>query len=72
LGYYHRDLKPDNILISDNTWKIGDLGLVSRRNNEFNLDKVAALIGPRGWYSPEALNKYLTEDKNLEFSYDCM
>ena len=34
IGYYHRDLKPDNILMFDDTWKIGDLGLIAFRDKD--------------------------------------
>lgn len=27
LGYYHRDIKPDNIFMINGTWKVGDLGV---------------------------------------------
>lgn len=59
LGYYHRDIKPDNILMFGNTWKIGDLGLVAYRNEDW--DDKNEFIGPKGWISPEAMNKYLSE-----------
>jgi len=68
LGYYHRDLKPDNILMFDNQWKIGDLGLVASRDDDF--DKTCEWIGPRGWMSPESMNKFLTEDVD-GLNYDC-
>lgn len=70
-GYYHRDIKPDNILIADNTWKIGDLGLVDHRELDFKIDKRGEWIGPRGWQSPESLNKFLTEGRSWEGKYDC-
>lgn len=70
-GYYHRDIKPDNIFFVGNTWKIGDLGLVSERDGISELDRVADFIGPRGWISPEVMNKYLTESKGFEYVYDC-
>jgi serine/threonine protein kinase len=70
-GYYHRDLKPDNIFVNDTTWKIGDLGLVDHREGEYLIDSINEIIGPRGWLSPEAMNKYLTMDKELLFKYDC-
>lgn len=72
LGYYHRDIKPDNIFVVDGTWKIGDLGLVAKRNSP-SLDKSQDFIGPRGWISPETMNKYLSEDvpgKNFDCSID--
>lgn len=71
LGFYHRDLKPDNILIFDNTWKIGDLGLIAFRDRDNNLyDKKNDFIGPKGWLSPEAMNKYLQSDNN-KYQFDC-
>lgn len=70
LGYYHRDLKPDNILIFDNTWKIGDLGLIAYRDEDELYDKKNEFIGPKGWLSPEAMNKYLNCGEN-EYGFDC-
>lgn len=72
LGYYHRDIKPDNIFIADGTWKIGDLGLIAKRNAP-SLDKLQDFIGPRGWISPETMNKYLSEGvagKNFDCTID--
>jgi serine/threonine protein kinase len=64
--YYHRDIKPDNFfLIGEGLWKIGDLGLVSKRNIQNNKQE---FIGPRGWTSPEAMNKYLTKPSNRIFN----
>lgn len=60
LEYYHRDIKPDNIFIVNGIWKIGDLGLIQMRNT-VSFDRDGALVGPRGWLSPEAMNKYLSE-----------
>ena len=69
LGYYHRDIKPDNILIyHESQWKIGDLGLVTRRDLDY--DRQKEFIGPKGWLSPEAMNKYLAEGRG-EKKIDC-
>ncbi len=71
LGYYHRDLKPDNIFITqDNKWKIGDLGLIDNRDAD-SLDYISEFIGPKGWMTPEAMNKYLCEGKGFSFSHNC-
>lgn len=70
IGYYHRDLKPDNILMFDDTWKIGDLGLIAFRNEDNIYDKKNDFIGPKGWLSPEAMNKYLQADNNI-YKFDC-
>ena len=71
LGFYHRDIKPDNIFVMGKTWKIGDLGLISERDEDDDIDKKNEFIGPRGWITPEAMNKFLCEGKQLEFNYDC-
>ena len=70
LGCYHRDLKPDNILMFDNIWKIGDLGLIAFRDEDELYDKKNEFIGPKGWLSPEAMNKYLSYDDS-EYKFDC-
>lgn len=61
LDCYHRDIKPDNILLFDKELKIGDLGLIRYRNEDTR--DLFGLIGPKGWISPEAMNKYLNEEK---------
>jgi len=73
--YYHRDIKPDNIFLfyedgeerEKLVWKIGDLGLVADREKDY--DDLGEKIGPFGWLSPEAVNKFLTEKAQLGF--DC-
>jgi serine/threonine protein kinase len=72
LGYYHRDIKPDNIFMIDDVWKIGDLGLLSERNRTGEIDKVGEPIGPKGWMTPESMNKYLCEGKSFTFNHDCV
>ena len=72
LGYYHRDIKRDNIFMINGIWKVGDLGLIQMRNKP-SLDDKGELVGPRGWLSPEAMNKYLSEKvegKNFDCNID--
>ena len=58
---YHRDIKPDNILLFERELKIGDLGLIRYRNED--IEDAKGIIGPKGWISPEAMNKYLNDEK---------
>ncbi len=71
LDYYHRDIKPDNIFMVGKNWKIGDLGLLGNRNSDFDLDRKGEAIGPRGWMSPESMNKYLCEEHDFPFHFNC-
>ncbi len=72
LGYYHRDIKPDNIFMIGDEWKIGDLGLVAERDKFNEIDKVGEFVGPKGWMSPESMNKYLCEDKGFAYKHNCV
>lgn len=68
MDYYHRDIKPDNFfLTTENEWKIGDLGLVAKRNTPNEIDEEQEYIGPKGWTSPEVMNKVLTTEQNTRF-----
>lgn len=76
-GYYHRDIKPDNVFlfikkdedgVVSFSWKIGDLGLIGERDKDY--DDFGERIGPFGWISPEAMNKYLTEKYII--GHDCI
>jgi len=70
LGFYHRDIKPDNIFIIGENYKIGDLGLVEKREEDSKIDEFGQFIGPRGWTSPEAMNKYLCENTPNPYNFD--
>lgn len=70
LNYFHRDIKPDNIFMTESIWKIGDLGLLDERNKLDLIDDEAEPIGPRGWMSPESMNKYLTEGKKFKNNFN--
>jgi serine/threonine protein kinase len=56
-GVYHRDIKPANFFMVDRKCKIGDLGLVSFRDDDQNLDGRNERIGPDAFLTPEAINK---------------
>ena len=68
LGYYHRDIKPDNFFyFGEGVWKVGDLGLAKKRNSEMIIDGKNEFVGPKGWTSPETMNKYLTKVTDKRF-----
>lgn len=72
-GYYHRDIKADNILFVNGEWKICDLGLSANQNDDKKIDVENEKIGPYGWLSPEVMNKVLTENKaHINPPYDCI
>jgi serine/threonine protein kinase len=71
LKYYHRDIKPDNIFIVGKTWKIGDLGLIGNRDEDSLIDEKGKAIGPRGWMSPEAMNKHLCQGQGFQVKFNC-
>jgi len=61
INIYHRDIKPANFVFINGVWKIADLGLAESRNEDFEcIDWDDERIGPRGFLSPEAINKWLS------------
>jgi serine/threonine protein kinase len=58
---YHRDIKCENIFFIGNEPLIGDLGLADYQNSDVEINEDGELIGPTGWFSPEAINKSLCE-----------
>ncbi|MBK6331109.1 MAG: protein kinase [Bacteroidetes bacterium] len=64
-------MKPDNILFVNGNWKIADLGLVDGRQLDYEILDYN-IVGPRGWLSPEAMNKYLTENKSFKYKFDIL
>jgi len=68
---YHRDIKHDNIFFVGNEPLIGDLGLVDKKDSDIRINERGDLIGPTGWFSPEAINKYLVEKTPNPNGFDC-
>lgn len=68
---YHRDIKHDNIFFVGNEPLIGDLGLVDNKESDIRINEIGDLIGPTGWFSPEAINKYLVEKTPNPNNFDC-
>lgn len=67
-GYYHRDIKPDNFFfIEDEGWKVGDLGLSQNRKTDKIIDGKYEFVGPKGWTSPETMNKHIVKEGDKRY-----
>ena len=56
-GYVHRDLKPDNIIVNDNIYKVIDGGLGKNlKEEEGNSILSHNLLGTMGYWAPEQQN----------------
>jgi serine/threonine protein kinase len=71
LDIYHRDIKPNNILMIESSPVFGDLGLINFRNPDSDLDHFDEKVGPFGFLSPEATNKCLGSREKPSFDFDC-
>lgn len=69
---YHRDIKHDNIYFIGNEPYVGDLGLAYYRDSDIRINERGELIGPTGWFSPEAINKFLVEKTPNIHGLDCV
>nr|XP_039248610.1 uncharacterized protein LOC120326396 [Styela clava] len=69
MGTLHRDLKPQNILISldGKTIKLSDFGLTKKISHKTQATKSSHYIGTQGWAAPEQFN---AERKTLSTKSD--
>jgi serine/threonine-protein kinase len=67
----HRDIKPDNILVSGTIWQISDFGLCALvEEQEEQLTRADEAVGPRYWMSPEAISKAMGLGDEISYCSD--
>lgn len=68
----HRDIKPENILVAGDRWLLSDYGLCTFVNDDQDDDLTPeqANVGPKFWPSPEAQNRRLGLDDNVNAASD--
>ncbi len=67
----HRDIKPNNILISGERWLLSDYGLCAFLDDDTEqLTRINEIVGPRFWMSPEANNRSVGGNDEIDKSSD--
>lgn len=68
----HRDIKPDNILVVGDRWVLSDYGLcdVLGLPREERVTPDWQIVGPRFWMSPEANNRSIGRDDQIDAASD--
>jgi serine/threonine-protein kinase len=66
-GVVHRDLKPQNLFLSNGVWKVLDFGVAKLRGSEGTLTR-GAVVGTPGYMSPEQARGQEAETRSDVFA----